>query len=427
MGMIVYSAMLASAILLGSPWWLWRMASSARYRAGLSGRLGAVPQALREAVAGRRVIWLHAVSVGEVLAAERLIVALRTVFEAHVIVVSTTTASGQAIAKKKFGDTTTFFLPLDFALAVRSYLQVLQPELLVLMESELWPRLLVECNRRGTQVVIANARVSDRSFPRYMRLRKLWKPLLAKVDLLLAQGEESAGRLRLIGAPAERVRVVGNLKYDSEVEVGSAVVSRLRELVRGRKVVVAGSTLAGEEKMLLDAWAKVVAQEPDAILVLAPRHPQRFREVEAILGVSQFQKIAVNSHKFYESTEVEGGAVFLLDTIGDLAAVYGLAAVAFVGGSLVAKGGHNPLEPARFGVPVVIGKSYENFREIVEGMRAADALRLVDRDQVVPALVDLLVHGAAMGERGQRFFEGQTGATERTVQALLALMAEREG
>ena len=214
--MMVYSSLLLAVLVVGTPYWLVRMATSGRYRAGLLGRLGRVPEGLRSADE-RDVIWVHAVSVGEVLAAARLIRELKAALPEWVVAVSTTTETGQRLAKERLPESPVFYLPLDFRYAVRRYLRVLRPKMLVLMESELWPRLIEECAKNGVPVVVANARVSDRSFPRYMRLRRLWKPFLERISLFLAQSEETAGRLVKIGAPVEKVKVIGNLKYDVRV------------------------------------------------------------------------------------------------------------------------------------------------------------------------------------------------------------------
>ncbi|QHN05547.1 3-deoxy-D-manno-octulosonic acid transferase [Granulicella sp. WH15] len=422
--MVVYSLLLALGLVLSAPWWLWRMATSGRYRAGLAGRLGIVPPSLRQAVKGKQVIWFHAVSVGEVVAASRLIAQLQEAFPRWVMVVSTTTMTGQKIARERLGKAPVFYLPLDFAWAVRAYLRVLQPRLMVLMESELWPRLLVECERAAVPVAVVNARISDRSFPRYMRLRRLWRPLLRKVTIFLAQGQETASRLVAIGAPTERVRVAGNLKYHNGTpDMGaSSITTMLQGLVSDRKLVVAGSTLPGEEEMLLEAWPGVVAQVPEAVLLIAPRHPERFAEVMRMVDGSGLRSYRATEMQQEKPEEITAGSVVLLDTVGDLATVYGLACVAFLGGSLVAKGGHNPLEAALFGVPVVMGGSYENFRAVVDGMRAAEAIRIVTREQLGDALVELLRDGQEMGARGRTEYRKQSGAVGRTVTVLLDLL-----
>ncbi|MBS1801440.1 MAG: 3-deoxy-D-manno-octulosonic acid transferase [Acidobacteria bacterium] len=417
--------LLAMALVVGAPWWLVRMATSGRYRAGLAGRLGVIPQALRLAVRGQRVIWLHAVSVGEVMAATELVRSLRAALPEWTIAVSTTTETGQKLARERFEGLPVFYLPLDFAFVVRRYLHLLKPELLILMESELWPNLMNECTRGGVAVAVVNTRISDRSLPRYLRLKRLWRPVLQQVSLFLAQSEENARRLVRIGAPADRVRVSGNLKYDVKAAGESPMTSLLRErLPAGAKVLVAGSTLEGEETLLLEAWRQIVEEIPGSVMVLAPRRTERFQPVAALVSASGIR--ATRASELRGSTEkIAPGSVVLLDTIGDLASVYSLGDVAFVGGSLVQAGGHNPLEPARFRVPIVMGPSCENFREMVEAMRAEDALRIATKDTLADDLMEMMRGGGsvrAIGERGRAIFNAQAGATARTVEALLDLM-----
>jgi len=422
--MLFYSAMLAAVLVVGAPYWLVRMATSGRYRAGLMGRLGRVPAGVREAVAGRHVVWVHAVSVGEVMAAARLIAELKEKLPGWVIAVSTTTETGQRLARERVQESPVFYMPLDFRFAVRRYLGVLRPALVVLMESELWPRLMRECAQAGIPMAVVNARVSDRSLPRYLRLRTLWRPLLKHVSLYLAQSEENAERLKRIGVPPERVRVSGNLKYDVRVGGENAMASLIAShLPWAARVVVCGSTVEGEEKMLLGAWCSVLEKEPNAVMVLAPRHPDRFKSVAALVTGEFALKLATEFRQ--RPVKISAGDVFLLDTIGDLASIYSLGSVAFVGGSLVASGGHNPLEPARFGVPVAVGPSHENFREIVDAMQAHDAICVVEPQGLTEALCGLLEHGdeaSAMGERGRAVFEAEAGATRRTVDALVELL-----
>jgi 3-deoxy-D-manno-octulosonic-acid transferase len=426
--MIVYSALLLAALVLGAPYWMLRMATSGRYRAGLRGRLGWVPETLKTAAARHDVIWVHAVSVGEVLAATQLVRELMVALPGWAFAVSTTTETGQRLAKERLPGSPVFYLPLDFRFAVQRYLRVLRPKMLVLMESELWPRLIDECAKGGIPVAVANARISDRSFPRYVRLRRLWRPFLEMISLFLAQSRETAERLMRIGVPPERVVVMGNLKYDVRAGSESGLTATLRQrLPVGSKVLVCGSTLEGEEQLLLDAWPAVLATTPNAVMVLAPRHPNRFATVAAMVVASGFESMRASEFR-RQPAPVTAGSVFLLDTIGDLASIYGLASAAFVGGSLVSKGGHNPLEPAQFAVPVVMGPSFENFREVVEGMKAKEAIRIVSPETVAATLVGLLQdaeQARTLGERGRAVFEEQAGATARTVRALTMLLRER--
>ena len=422
----IYSVLLAAVLVVGAPWWLVRMATSGRYRAGLTQRLGLIPSAIAAMVRNRRVIWVHAVSVGEVLAAGELVRQLREARPEWVIAVSTTTETGQKLARERFRDSPVFYLPLDFAWIVRRYLYLLRPELVVLMESELWPNLLNECARRSVPVAIVNAKVSDRSLPRYLRLKRLWRPLLGQISLFLAQSDENARRLVEIGAPADRVRSIGNLKYDIKAPEASEMTSLLRAaLPVGAKVLVAGSTLEGEEAMLLDAWGEVVKAEPNAVMVLAPRHTPRFESVAELVIARGFLLTRASELRSNPGT-VSAGSIFLLDTIGDLASVYSLGTAAFVGGSLVKWGGHNPLEPARFAVPVATGRWTQNFREIVDTMLAAKAIRVVEQPGLSNALIEMLRgDDHAMGERGLEVFGAQAGATARVAKALVELARGR--
>ncbi|MBB5342571.1 3-deoxy-D-manno-octulosonic acid transferase [Tunturibacter empetritectus] len=427
--MVVYSALLVAVLVVGAPYWLVRMATSGRYRAGLRGRLGLVPKSLQTVVAGRSVIWVHAVSVGEVMAATRLIRELNVRLPGSLVAVSTTTETGQRLAKERLPDSPVFYLPLDLKFPVRRYLRVLRPQMLVLMESELWPRLIAECSKDGTPVVVVNARISDRSFPRYMRLRRLWRPFLEMITLFLAQSAETADRLIKIGAPETRVRVTGNLKYDVQTRADNDMTRRITSTLSGTRLIVAGSTLADEEETLLAAWSAIRQAVPDAALLIAPRHTDRFDEV--------LQLIRKNGSPFVQCSElmqnaepIAGGTILFLDTIGDLASVYALASVAFVGGSLVPKGGHNPLEPAQFGVPIVMGPSFENFREIVETMQEANAIRIVAREKLTETLIEMLREkddSHALGERARVVFQSQSGSTVQTAQAIVALLEEKAG
>ncbi len=417
--MIVYSCLLAAALVLSSPWWLWRMATSGRYRAGLAERLGLVSPELVQAVTNRDVIWLHAVSVGEVLAAEGLIAELQATLPDWVIAVSTTTAAGQRIARERLAGFPVFYMPLDFAFAMRRILHVLQPRLVLLMESELWPRMLTECEKSGIPIAVVIARISDRSLPRYLGLRWFWKPLLAKVTLFLAQGDESAERLEKIGVDIRRIRVVGNLKYDAPLPQRNQLVGALRaNLPMNSELVVCGSTLEGEETKILEAWKRITTTGHSGVLLIAPRHPQRFAAVARLAGPKALRV----SEWMQRPQPLESGQVLVLDSVGDLASVYKVATVAFIGGSLVRKGGHNPLEAARFGVPVVMGPSYQNFREIVEGMRACDAIYIVEDGNLTLALHQAMTRGRVVGRRARDFFDTQTGATGRTVIAVTDLL-----
>ena len=428
MVLFFYNLALVLVLLAGLPWWLWRIATTQKYREGLARRLGwvrglATGLAIR---ADRPVVWLHAVSVGEVLAVSRLVAELDRELAGHQVLISTTTRTGQELARQRFGAERVFYCPLDLPWAVGAYLDKLRPRLLVLAETEFWPNLLSGCFRRRIPVAVVNARISNRSWPRYLKLRALWQPFLSRLSRVLAQSETDAERLKAIGCAPERVSVAGNLKFDVRAAQEAAATRLLKADASGFRFVVAGSTLEGEEAALLEAWPKLLAADPNLILVLAPRHPERFNAVAALLRVSGVSWVRRSEWMASGAPRMlRAGEVVLLDTIGELASVYSLAAVAFVGGSVAAGGGHNPLEPAQFGVPVVMGPNYENFRAIVDDLSLHDALRIATKDELAAALIELLTHterAESIGSRAKSVFEQQAGATARCVAAIRELL-----
>ncbi len=417
-----YNLALFLALVAGAPWWLWRMATTHKYREGLWQRMGRFPKGLAAdpQAKDRPVIWLHAVSVGEVLAAARLIAELDRAFPGFRLLISTTTRTGQALARERFGAGRVFYCPLDLPWAVRAYLSALQPRLLILTETEFWPNLLSGCYRRRIPVVVVNARISDRSWPRYRRLRRLWRPLLERLSRVLAQSETDAERLRALGCLPERVVVAGNLKFDVRTAKEADATRKLKESAAGLRLIVAGSTMEGEESALLEVWPQLLAADPQLAIVLAPRHPERFAAVAALVEKSGAPWVRRSAWS-QQPDALKPGAIILLDTIGELASVYSLASVAFVGGSLVPTGGHNPLEPAQFAVPIVMGSHYANFRAITEELRAREALRIVQREELAATLLELLQNRAAaeaMGERASEAFNRAAGATARCVEAI---------
>ncbi len=420
----LYSLLLFLALIVSTPWWLVQMLRHGKYRTGWSERLGTVPDRLFNYVAENN-IWIHAVSVGEVLAISRVVEELKQQLPGWRILVSTTTDTGQKLARERFGENNVFYLPLDLPWAVRAYLQAFRPKLLVLAESEFWPNLLHEAHKSGAAVAVVNARVSDRSLPGYLRFRELMRRVLKNVDLFLAQSGEDASRLVQIGAPAERVHVSGNLKFEVKPPAKAVIVEPFRAALAREDigpVVVAGSTLDGEETMLMEMFRMVASRYPGALLVLAPRHPERFTVVASLLASSGLRW---QRRSEWDGARAIAGGVFLLDTIGELASLYEFADIAFVGGSLVPRGGHNVLEAAQFGAAILVGPHTENFRDMVEAFRKADALRVVSIQSLIPTVLRLLENydeRVALGERAAEVVRSQQGATQKTVQALLSLL-----
>ena len=423
----LYSLLLFLALIVSTPWWLLQMLRHGKYRTGWGERLGRVPQRLLHD-AGGPTIWIHAVSVREVLAISRVVEELKAQLPGWRIVVSTTTDTGQKLARQRFGENNVFYLPLDLPFAVRPFWQALSPKLLVLAESEFWPNLLRWARLSGAAVAVVNARVSDRSLPGYLRFRKLLQPVMRDLDLFLAQSDEDARRLVQIGALAERVHISGNLKFEVKLPAKSDIVGQFRNTIQRERIgpiIVAGSTLEGEDALLVEMFRSVVTEYPGALLVLAPRHPERFDAVADLLASSG---IRYQRRSQWDGSEPMAGGVFLLDTIGELASLYEFADATFIGGSLVPRGRHNVLEAAQFGKAILVGPHTENFRDIIEILCRADALRVVTPQSLTPTVLQLLENHderAALGQRALEVMRSQQGATERTVNALLGLLQER--
>ncbi|MGA7377812.1 MAG: glycosyltransferase N-terminal domain-containing protein, partial [Candidatus Sulfotelmatobacter sp.] len=281
----LYSVALGLGMLASLPYWLFQMARHGKYRKGFAERMGRVPARLQVTGANDRVIWVHAVSVGEVAAVAGLVEELRR-WSRHRVVISTTTDTGQALARNRFGESNVFYFPLDFAFAIRPYLKALRPQMVVIAETEFWPNFIRLTHASGARIAVVNARISDRSWPRYRRFRGLMRRLLASVDLFLAQTPADAARLKDIGAPPDRVRISGNLKFDIPAPVPPAIVENVQASIKAsaaEPVLVCGSTVDGEESLLLKAFGNVLVQYPEAVMILAPRHPQRFPAVAALL------------------------------------------------------------------------------------------------------------------------------------------------
>jgi 3-deoxy-D-manno-octulosonic-acid transferase len=441
----LYSIALAITLLVTAPWWLLAMVHHGKYRAGLWERLGRVPARLsmlekrgeKEAGASRRAcIWVHAVSVGEVLAISGLIADLRQRFPRQRIVVSTTTSTGQKLARDRFGEDNVFYFPADFGFAIRPYLRQLRPSLIVLAETEFWPNFLRLVRADGALVTVVNARISDRSFPRYHRFRFITRRVLRNVDLFLAQSSEDARRLMEIGAIADRVQVSGNLKFDVAPPAQAPFAAKLKRQLDAADafpVLVCGSTVEPEEMALLGTFQIILKSHPNAVMVLAPRRPERFDEVARL--AESFAVRCWRRSQLPDSTVLRGG-LLLLDSIGELASVYSVGTLALVGGSLAPRGGHNILEPAYFGVPILVGPHTRNFRDIISIFRARDAVRVVrafregnTKGDLTKTILDLIQDTAAreaLGRNARETLQSQAGATARTIDALQRLIMEKD-
>ena len=372
-------------------------------------------------------IWLHCASVGEVRAARPLIEGLLARFPHHSVLLTTMTATGaqQALALIAEQSTTDQrrlahrFLPLDFPGAAKRFVARVQPELAILFETELWPNLLHACHRQAVPVAVVNGRLSPRAFARYQRLRPLMHSALANVTWLAAKSSQDAERFQALGCAPSTTSVVGSLKFEQPLPTKALKESEcLLQAWDGRPVWVAGSTREGEEALLLSAHRQLLKHFPEALLVLVPRHPQRFDDVAQLCERDGWEV----SRRSQQQPVTPSTQVYLGDTLGELSVLYGAGSVAYVGGSLVPLGGHNVLEPAALGKPVLCGPSLENFSDVAEPLLAAKALTVVDS---VAALASALAEYIACpqrarqaGEAGQAVIEAHRGALSRTLDGL---------
>jgi len=428
--MLAYDLLVSTFLVLSSPYYGWRMLTTRKYRAGLRQRLGFYPREVRERLSRGRWIWVHAVSLGEVNAVRPLLAELKRRLPDHGILVSTVTDTGQARARELSEADAAIYLPLDAGPIVRRLLRFFRPRLLAIAETEFWPGLVRSTAGAGIPVAIVNGRISDRSFPRYRRIRFLTRPMLGRMSFIGMQTEEDGRRARDLGAPSELVEVVGNLKFDSVAAepVAGAERERLRGewgLRPGERVVAGGSTWPGEEEALLDAHLSLAPSVPGLRLLLAPRHPERLGEVE---GLIRDRGLSYRTRRGREHRGARQGLppVLVLDTVGELARMYAVAEAAFVGKSLKGPGGQNPLEPAAQGAAVCFGPHMENFREIAPLLVREGGARVVERGEEVAAVLrELLEHPEAaksMGERARRIVEANRGAASRTAERLLACL-----
>lgn len=420
---LVYSALLAAVLVLSLPWWIYQMLRHGKYRTGSWQRFGSVPSHLAHSQLPS--VWVHAVSVGEVLAVSGLVEMLRRRYPGHRIIVSTTTDTGHKLAQSRFGEDNVCFFPIDLGFAIRPYFEALRPQLIVIAETEFWPNFLRLAKRAGARIAVVNARISDRSLRGYQRLHWWLPSVLEGIDLFLAQTPEDRKRLVDIGAPENRVMVSGNLKFDLTPADPPPVVANLQDsfsATGATPILVCGSTVDDEEeRMLLQAFQSILASYPHAVMILAPRHPERFATVAALLESLGIRFL----RRSLWGGETLSGGVLLLDTIGELSAIYGLADIAFVGGSLVPKGGHNIIEPARHGVAIVVGNHTENFRDIIGLFQSRDAVRIVGPAElplVFMALISNDVERKALGQRAAETLRSQSGACDRTMAELGKLL-----
>ena len=435
-----YTVFIVALVVVMSPVLLYQAIRYRKYIASFKQRMGYLPVSFN--LDGDSSIWIHAVSVGEVLTARALLPELRERYPRLKIFLSTTTMTGQQIAAKQLQYVDqVFYFPFDLGFVVERTLRLVKPRLFIMMETEIWPNLLRACARDGVKTMLVNGRISSRSYPRYRLARPFFRRVLRHVDKFCMQSDESARRIIDLGAAPERVSVTGSLKFDSlefpelggQYDAGARTTDRgpnrvLRyfRVSPGRPVVIAASTLKGEEDPVLEAFLRVRASMPNALLVIAPRKPERFEDAVRLARAAGY---TVTRSKDLRVDAEPREQVVILNTIGELAQLFQIATVVFVGGSLVDAGGHNILEPAVFGKPIIFGPHMENFAEIARTfLDNGAAIQIADARELEPALIGLLgdpVRRASLGAAARALVEANRGARGRSL-AVLAELLPRE-
>lgn len=438
-------------IVLSLPWLLWQSLRKGKYREGYAAKFfGRVPRR----TSTKTCIWLHAVSVGEVNLLAPLLKTVENEQPEWECVISTTTMTGMALAKKKYPRQTVFYCPLDFSWAVKAAMRRVRPDVLVLAELELWPNLIRAAKKHGARVAVVNGRLGEKSFRGYRRIRPLVAGLLRQIDLVAAQDETYAERFQFLGARPETVHVTGSMKYDgAQTDRNNPATRRLAALAGFKNddiVLLAGSTQEPEEAIALETFRQLSGQWPQLRLVLVPRHPDRFEAVARLLdasGASWQRRTALDAGSDTRGTEkgetrrgpdketennlqiskspppqippLASPRILLVDVVGELGAWWGTAQIAFVGGSMGSRGGQNMIEPAGYGAAVSFGPNTWNFRDIVAAMLEHHAAVVVpDREEFggfVRRCLEEPAYAAALGERAQAFVGSQLGATARTL------------
>lgn len=428
---LVYSVLFSLGVFLAAPYYLWRLRGRIISRADWRERFGFLPASFRQNE--RSAIWIHAVSVGETLAISGLVRELQQRFPEHKVFLSHVTPAGREAGESRLPELAgRFFLPLDWKFCVRRAVSHIRPALLVIAETELWPHLLRAARESGAKTILVNARLSDRSSRRYRWVRPFIRRVLENVDQICAQSTTDAQRFVALGARPERVVSAGNLKFDSVPPRAGELTKELGDALRLAQrspVIVAASTMSGEEALLLPAWTEVRRRHPQALLILAPRHPNRFDEVALLLAqqkCSLVRRTGLEMEGRKLTGQLASADVLLLDTIGELAGVFALADVVFMGGSLVSTGGHNVLEPAYWAKPIVFGPHMHNFRDIAQlFLQAHAAVQVPDSQTLARTILELLGDAERrhqLGKAAKRLLEQESGATQRTLEYIAELL-----
>lgn len=403
-----------------------------RRRQGIRERFGYYAKEQLAFLAGKKTVWVHAVSVGETQAAVPLVKAFKKRFPDWALVLTNVTETGHQVAEGIAEVDLCLYFPYDFPWTIHRAFAQVKPELVVVVETEIWPNFMRVARDSGIPAVLVNGRISDRSFPRYRKLKFFIKPVLQQFTRLCMQSALDAERVEAMGAPAERIEISRNLKFDMQIEGVSdenpATIRRKFGIPSDSKVLVAGSTHAGEEEQVIKVYNRLLKTQPDLCLVLVPRHPNRCPAVGELLSSSNLT-YSLRSQCEDNPTPIAPGSVFLVDTIGELLQLYALADLVFVGGSLVPVGGHNILEAALLKKPVLFGPHMHNFKEISRLLiKAGGGLSIPDSEEFFRVAAELLADSHRcqdMGAKGYGLLKENRGATERTLQAIERILGDQ--
>lgn len=422
---LLYELILYLSALYMVPYYLIRGVRYGKARHGIRERLGIYREDLSKQLQGRQVIWIHAVSVGETRAAIPLVKMLRKNYPEACLVLSNVTETGRKVAGRINEIDHLIFFPFDLSWIVKKVLNIISPDMILLIETEIWPNFVLEAKRRDIPVVLVNGRISDRSFPRYRMVGSILKPILECITDFCMQSEQDSRRIRHLGAPTNRVTVTGNLKFDMQPPNLDANLllsfSDELKLPKDSKIWVAGSTHEGEESQIIEVYQRLREVYPDLFLVLVPRHPERCRQVQDELAKKNVSS-RLRSTLLQTDHDFTPGDVLIVDTLGEMLKLYAISDWVFVGGSLVDVGGHNILEAAVLNKPVLYGPHMQNFKEIARLVRSAHAGLQVKSSEDLLKHMKLLIQnpqeGLRIGENGQHLLEQNRGATHRTFEVI---------
>lgn len=423
----VYNFLLIAFLLILSPVWLLILLSGKKFRAGFVQKTGFLPEEVKREIEvfNRRPVWFHAVSVGETLAVKDLVKAFNKINPDIPVVFSTVTYTGHEIAKKRLSDiATVIYFPFDIGFITNKIISIVNPQVMVIVETEIWPNFSYNIAAKQIPLVLINGRISPKSFKNYKTFKFFISKILDKFTYFLMQAELDANRIVEMGAVKDKVKVVGNLKYDIKPNLTADEVEKLRNELNLKfddRVIIAGSTHAGEEKIILDIYLKLKKEINNLKLVIVPRHPERYQEVFDLV-----KEYNLDFAKRSQQETFEKASVYILDTMGELLSFYSISDIAFIGGTMIPKGGHNPLEPAVYSVPVVLGPHTFNFVDITKYMtEAGAAMQVQDETSLYETIYNLLVNIETYNKAknaASSVLDANRGATKATIDLINSLL-----